>query len=94
MKPIRKAEKMNQMDQILEEMKKRGFRITNQRKIVIQVILNEDCDSCKEIIMKASKIDKSIGAATVYRVINLLEDCNIIQRRNMFRIEHKMVAAV
>lgn len=93
MKPIKKTEKSNQMDVILEEMKRRGFRITNQRKIVLHVILSEECESCKEVIIMASKIDKTIGAATVYRVINLLEECNIIHRRNMFRIENKMGTA-
>lgn len=73
-------------EQILIEMKKNGFRTTRQRKIVLDIIFIEECTSCKEIIVKASKIDKAIGAATVYRVINLLETMQVIDRKNMFKV--------
>ncbi len=78
-----------QKKQILSEIKKSGFRITKQRKVVLDIIINEECTSCKEIISKASQVDKSIGAATVYRVINLLESIHVIDRKNMFKLERK-----
>ena len=48
--------------------------------------MEENCSSCKEIFYKASRQDKNIGAATVYRMINTLEDVGAISRRNMYRI--------
>ena len=49
--------------------------------------MENDCASCKEIFYKASQEDKKIGAATVYRMINALEEIGAISRKNMYRIE-------
>ena len=38
-----------QKEIILQKLKERGCRITRQRKMLLDVILNEDCSSCKEI---------------------------------------------
>ena len=58
---------------ILQELKKKGCRITNQRKILIDIILRDECCSCKEIYYQAIKEDPDIGMATVYRMIKTLE---------------------
>ena len=71
---------------ILQELKKRGCRITKQRKMLLDVILNEDCSSCKEIYYKAARKDSRIGTATVYRMINILEEIGAINRKNMYKI--------
>ena len=73
-------------DIIVQRLRERGFRITKQRLMLLDLILEEDCGSCKEIFYKASKKDKSIGSATVYRMINTLEDIGAISRKNMYRI--------
>ena len=54
--------------------------------VLLDIILDGDCSSCKEIYYKASKIDPSIGSATVYRMINMLEEIGAINRRNMYRV--------
>ena len=74
-------------DRIIQRLRQEGFRITKQRKILLDIILNDDCVCCKEIYYKASKIDKSIGSATVYRMINTLEDIGAITRNSMYQIE-------
>ena len=40
----------------------------------------------KQIYCKAASVDPSIGAATVYRMVNLLEEIGAISRKNMYRI--------
>ncbi len=75
-----------QKDIIIQKLRERGCRITKQRLMLLDIILEEDCASCKEIFYKASKIDKNIGGATVYRMINTLEDIGAISRKNMYRI--------
>lgn len=75
-----------QKDIIVQKLRDRGCRITRQRLMLLDIILEEDCSSCKEIFYKASKQDKSIGAATVYRMINTLEEVGAISRKNMYRI--------
>ena len=77
---------MKKRERILEELRKNGFRITNQRKLLIDIILSDECSCCKEIYYRASKKDPSIGTATVYRMINTLEDIGAISRKNMYKI--------
>ena len=55
--------------------------------VLLDIILNENCSSCKEIYYKASRIDSRIGTATVYRMINTLEEIGAINRRNMYKID-------
>ena len=56
-----------------------------QRRIILDIILDEDCSCCKEIYYKACKQDSSIGAATVYRMVNTLEEIGVINRKNMYK---------
>ena len=75
-----------QKESVLKTLKDKGCRITNQRKVLLDAILDEECTSCKEIYYKAVEIDPNIGAATVYRMVNLLEDIGAISRRNIYKI--------
>ena len=75
-----------QKDRILAMLKMQGCRITRQRKMLLDIILEGDCSSCKEIYYKASEADSGIGIATVYRMVNILEDLGAISRRNMYRV--------
>jgi Fe2+/Zn2+ uptake regulation proteins len=78
---------------IIEELRKNGCRITNQRQLLIDIILQDECSSCKEIYYQASKVDSSIGMATVYRLVKTLEEAGLIQRKNMYRIDYEALAA-
>lgn len=78
---------MNRKDEIIERLKENGCRITRQRKILIDIILENECASCKEIFYKASREDNRIGVATVYRMINALEEIGAINRKNMYKVE-------
>ena len=71
-----------QREMILQKLKEAGFRITKQRIAVIDIILENDCSSCKEIIYKTAKINKEIGAATIYRTLNMLEEIGAVNRRS------------
>lgn len=75
---------------ILQRLKENGCRITKQRKILLDIILQEECACCKEIYYKAASVDPSIGVATVYRMVNLLEEIGAISRKNMYRISCDM----
>ena len=58
-------------DIIISRLKQQGCRITKQRLMLLDVIL---------------KKDPKIGAATVYRMVNTLEEIGAINRKNMYRI--------
>lgn len=79
---------MKQKEIVLEELKTKGFRITKQRKLIIDILEENECSSCKEIYYKALKSDPTIGMATVYRMLNTLEDLGVINRRVVYKISH------
>ena len=75
-----------QKERIIQKLKEKGCRITKQRLMLLDIILEEECSSCKEIYYKAAKQDHKIGSATVYRMINTLEEIGAISRKNMYKI--------
>ncbi len=74
-------------DIILKKLRERGCRITRQRLNLIDTILENECTSCKQIFYKASAQDKTLGIATVYRMVNLLEEIGVISRKNMYSVD-------
>ena len=70
-------------DRIFRKLREQGCRITRQRRMLLDIILEGDCSCCKEIYYKASALDPGIGTATVYRMVNALEQIGAISRRNM-----------
>lgn len=75
-------------EMVIQALRERGYRITKQRQILLDVILEEECTCCKEIYYKANILDSSIGTATVYRMVNLLEDIGALSRKNMYKISY------
>ncbi len=73
---------------VISLLKDNGFRITKQRKLIIDIILSSDGASCKEIYHKVVSKDSSVGTATVYRMIRLLEDIGILKHVDMIKVLH------
>lgn len=73
-------------DKILDLLRSRGFRITKQRKLILDIVFEQECTCCKEIYYQASKRDKSIGVATVYRMMNVLTDLGVFQVNAPYRL--------
>ena len=71
---------------IIQKLREQGCRITRQRRILLDIILEEECSCCKEIYYKALQKDSSIGPATVYRMVNTLESIGAISRKNFYKI--------
>lgn len=79
----------NHKKMIMEELRKKDFRITKQRKIILDIIIDKECTCCKEIYFTATQIDPTIGIATVYRMVNILEEIGVIDRKNLYRIDYQ-----
>ena len=73
-------------DMILEKFRNRGMRITKQRRLILDIVFEQDCTSCKEIYYQASKRDKNIGIATVYRMVNALTELGVFQTNVPYRL--------
>lgn len=70
-------------EEILERLREKGCRITKQRSMLIDVILESDCSCCKEVYYIAAKKMPDIGIATIYRMINSLEEIGAIKKKNI-----------
>ncbi len=73
-------------EQIVEALKESGMRITKQRLLVADVIADNDGASCKDICCIVRGKDSSVGTATVYRMIKVLEDIGVIERIDMIKL--------
>ncbi|HEX3021430.1 MAG TPA: transcriptional repressor [Lachnospiraceae bacterium] len=82
-------ENEKRIEMVLDQLRQNGYRITAQRITLIGIILDNECSSCKDIYYKAIKEDPTIGIATVYRSIKILEDLGIINRNNLYNIAYE-----
>ncbi len=73
-------------DQVMDRLKDNGCRITKQRKLIVDVIMNNDFTSCKDIYYQVVALDKTVGMATVYRMIRVLEDIGVVKRIDMIEL--------
>ncbi|MCM1286741.1 MAG: transcriptional repressor [Clostridium sp.] len=70
-------------ESIIARLKEKGLRLTEPRKLIINIVANEEFSCCKEVYFLAHKRDSNIGIATVYRMINILEEIGAISKRNL-----------
>lgn len=69
------------MKSLLDKCNKLGLKMTEQRKIIVQVLSeSKDHPDVELVYKRASTIDNNIGIATVYRTIKLFEENNIIEK--------------
>lgn len=80
---------IDRMKVIIDTLRKAGLRITSQRRLLISIILQNECSSTKEIYYEAIKKDPNVGIATVYRMIKTLEDYELINRKNIYDISYE-----
>lgn len=77
----------------MEKLKSGGFRVTAQRETLFAVIAESlgGPTSVQEIWEKSRALDPSIGIATVYRTVNLLEEMGVLNviylNEGEFRLE-------
>ena len=68
-----------QKELIIQKLKSNGCRITKQRMELLDIILENNCASCK--------LDDTIGIATVYRMVNVLEEIGVISRKIVYEAD-------
>ena len=72
-------------EEIIQKLKENGCRMTRQRMEILDVILQNQCSSCKEVFYYVSRTDEKIGIATVYRMVNALEEIGVLSRRIVYK---------
>ena len=67
------------MNSIEKKCKDKGVRLTDQRKIIAQVMSNsKDHPDVDELHKRVTQIDDKISIATVYRTVKLFEEAGIL----------------
>ncbi|MFN3954710.1 MAG: Fur family transcriptional regulator [Pararhodobacter sp.] len=66
---------------ILARCEARGLRLTEQRRVIAQVIENAaDHPDVEALHARASALDPRISIATVYRTVKLFEEAGLLER--------------
>ena len=66
---------------IISRCEKNGLRMTEQRRVVAQVLeTSNDHPDVEELYFRASKLDPRISIATVYRAVKLFEESGILEK--------------
>ena len=69
------------MNRLLEKCNSKNLKMTDQRKIIVQVLSeSKDHPDVEAVYQRASKIDNKISIATVYRTIRLFEENNFLEK--------------
>jgi len=74
-------DKKKSLNDLKSVLKSKGMKYTEQRGIVLQILLSLDEHlSAEEVqnIVKEKYPDQNIGIATIYRTLNFLEEVNLI----------------
>ena len=70
-------------DRIEERCKQKNVKLTNQRKIIAEIMTSSyDHPNVDELHKRVSKIDPKISIATVYRTVKLFEEAGIITKHD------------
>ena len=71
------------MNKIEEKCLGKGVRLTDQRKIIAEVMsASNDHPDVDELHKRVNKIDKKISIATVYRTVKLFEGSGIVEKHD------------
>lgn len=76
---------MNAMEILKEKLKDTGFKITPQRRAIIEILLKNDSEHLSsEEIYDLVRVDcPEIGLSTVYRTMQLLDEIDAISKLNL-----------
>ena len=71
------------MNNIEKKCKIKGVRLTDQRRVIAEIMSNsDDHPDVDEMHKRVNKIDKKISIATVYRTVKLFEESGIVEKHD------------
>lgn len=74
----------NLSEDTLRKLEQSGLRMTVQRRHIIDILTRSQCTSPKELWYEARQYVPDLGIATVYRLINRLEQIGVLAKaRNL-----------
>lgn len=90
---------LNEFDVFEDFLRQRKLSWTGQRKMILDVFLSLDGHiQFESLYKKVQERDSSVGVATIYRTMNLLVDCGLVEAHSfqngkktyerLFRVRH------
>jgi len=71
------------MDSITKRCLDKGMRMTDQRRVIAQVLSTaDDHPDVEELYKRAAAVDPHMSLATVYRTMRLFEDAGVVERHD------------
>lgn len=74
---------MNNIEQMIETLRRKQFRITPQRELIVRVLADADDDdhlTAEEIHTRVQAYTSAVNIATVYRTLDLLVEAGLVSR--------------
>ena len=71
------------MESIENKCKKKGLRLTDQRKLIAKVMSeSKDHPDVDELHKRVAKYDTKVSIATVYRTVKLFEEAGVVSKHD------------
>ena len=76
---------MKFIDLYEKTLKENGYKLTNQRRVVLEALYKRDGDhlTAEEVHQIVKGVNPEIGLATVYRTLQLLSELGLIDKLNL-----------
>lgn len=86
------SENVIQRGQVIHRLRADGYRITKQRILIIDTLLEHRFECKKAVCYYVQQKDPSIGMATVYRFLQVLEQMEVLKPESsyMVQVEEKL----
>lgn len=90
--PLSRPEQMEQIARMTIDLEKKladlckekGMRLTGQRRMILKVLAESpDHPDAEELHHRVGRVAPGISLATVYRTVNTLENCGLIERHSV-----------
>lgn len=81
-----------QREKVIERLREEGYRITKQRILIVDTLLEHRFECKKAVCYYVQQKDPSIGMATVYRFLQVLEQMEVLKPESsyMVQVEEKL----
>lgn len=66
------------VDSVDEQLRSQGFRITNQRRLVLSAVNDLGHATADEVLAKVNEADAGVNLSTVYRSLEVLQEVGLI----------------
>ena len=74
----------------IRKLEQSGLRMTVQRRHIIDILTKSQCTSPKELWFEAKQFVPDLGIATVYRLINRLEQIGVLAKARSNRVRPQL----